>query len=284
MPAEPATIRTLLARAVELLATESPRLDAELLLAASLGKNRSYLYTWPDEIPSVEIQARFRDLLARRAAGEPVAYLLGQREFWSLPLGVTPATLIPRPETETLVTLALQRIPADADTCIADLGTGSGAIALAIARERPRCRIIATDISQAALAVAAANAERLCLRNVQFVAGDWCAALAGTPFDLIVSNPPYIAEDDIHLTRGDVRFEPRHALASGPQGMDALQHIARCAIILLRPQGWLLLEHGYDQAQAATRLLQASGYEQVQDHPDFSGQGRVIAGRRPASP
>lgn len=283
MPAEPPTIRSLLARAVELLATESPRLDAELLLAGSLGKNRSYLYAWPDEIPSVEIRAHFRELLVRRAAGEPVAYLLGQREFWSLPLNVTPATLIPRPETETLVTLALQTIPADADACIADLGTGSGAIALAIARERPRCRIIATDISQDALAVAAANAERLCLRNVQFVAGDWCAALPLTPFDLIVSNPPYIAEDDIHLSLGDVRFEPRRALASGPQGMDALQQIARCAITRLRPHGWLLLEHGYDQAQAATRLLQASGYEQVQDHPDFAGLGRVIAGRRPAA-
>jgi release factor glutamine methyltransferase len=282
MPAEPATIRRLLAQAAELLATESSRLDAELLLAGCLGKNRSYLYTWPEAIPAPEIQTRFHDLLARRAAGEPVAYLLGQREFWSLPLSVTPATLIPRPETETLVTLALQRIPADAGACIADLGTGSGAIALAIARERPRCRVIATDISQDALAVAAANAERLGLSSVEFIAGDWCAALPDMPFDLIVSNPPYIAADDVHLTRGDVRFEPRHALASGPQGMDALQHIVRCASTRLRPHGWLLLEHGYDQAQPATRLLRASGYEQVHDYPDDAGHGRVIAGQRPA--
>jgi len=281
MPAEPATIRMLLAQATKLLATDSPRLDAELLLAGSLGKNRSYLYAWPEEIPSVETLARFHDLLARRAAGEPVAYLLGQREFWSLPLTVTPATLIPRPETETLVALALQRVPADAEANIADLGTGSGAIALAIARERPRCRVIATDISQAALAVAAANAEHLGLSNVQCVAGDWCTALPDIPFDLIVSNPPYIAEGDSHLTRGDVRFEPRHALASGPQGMDALQQIACCAMNRLRPHGWLLLEHGYDQAQAVTRLLHTSGYERVQDYPDDAGQGRVIAGRRP---
>ena len=283
MPAEATTIRMLLAQAAELLATESPRLDAELLLAGSLGKNRSYLYTWPEAIPAAEIRARFHDLLARRAAGEPIAYLLGQREFWSLPLSVTPATLIPRPETETLVALALQRIPADADACIADLGTGSGAIALAIARERPRCRIIATDISQDALTVAAANAERLGLANVQFIAGDWCAALPDMAFDLIVSNPPYIAEDDIHLTRGDARFEPRHALASGPEGMDALQHITRCASTRLRPHGWLLLEHGYEQAQPATRLLRASGYEQVHDYPDDAGLGRVISGRRPAA-
>jgi release factor glutamine methyltransferase len=282
MPAEPATIRMLLVQATELLATESPRLDAELLLAHSLGKNRSYLYSWPEAIPAAELRARFHDLLARRAKGEPVAYLLEQREFWSLPLRVTPATLIPRPETEKLVELALQRIPADADACIADLGTGSGAIALAIARERPRCRIIATDISQDALAVAAANAERLGLANVQFSAGDWCTALPAMPFDLIVSNPPYIAEDDIHLTRGDVRFEPRDALASGLQGMDALQHIARCAIAWLRPHGWLLLEHGHDQAQPSSRLLSASGYEEVCDYPDDAGLGRVIAGRRPA--
>jgi release factor glutamine methyltransferase len=282
MPAEPATIRMLLAQAATLLATESSRLDAELLLAGSLGKSRSYLYAWPEAIPAAVIRARFEDLLARRATGEPVAYLLGQREFWSLPLTVTPATLIPRPETETLVALALQRIPADAATCIADLGTGSGAIALAIARERPRCRIIATDISPEALAVAAANAERLGLPNVQFIAGDWCAALPDMPFDLIVSNPPYIAEDDIHLTRGDVRFEPRHALASGPLGMDALQQIARCAGTRLRPHGWLLLEHGHDQAQPATRLLHTSGYEQVHDYPDDAGHGRVITGQRPS--
>jgi release factor glutamine methyltransferase len=281
MPAETLTIRLLLTEAVEMLATDSPRLDAELLLAGSLGKNRSYLYAWPEEIPPAEIRARFRELLQRRAAGEPVAYLLGQREFWSLPLAVTPATLIPRPETETLVALALQRIPANADACIADLGTGSGAIALAIARERPRCRVIATDISPEALAVAAANAERLGLSNVQCLAGDWCAALPDVPFDLIASNPPYIAEDDIHLGSGDVRFEPRHALAAGPQGMDALQHIARCARNRLRPHGWLLLEHGYDQVQPAIRLLRSCGYESVQDYPDDAGRGRVVAGRAP---
>jgi release factor glutamine methyltransferase len=284
MPAETTTIRMLLAEAVELLATDSPRLDAELLLAWSLGKNRSYLYAWPEEIPPTETRARFLGLLQRRARGEPIAYLLEQREFWSLPLTVSPATLIPRPETETLVVQALQRIPEDAAACVADLGTGSGAIALAIARERPRCRIIATDISRAALAVAAANAGRLGLDNVQCIAGDWCTALPDIPFDLIVSNPPYIAEKDVHLTRGDVRFEPRRALASGPQGMDALQQIAGCAYARLRPHGWLLLEHGYDQVQAVLRLLHSSGYEQIKDYPDDAGLGRVIAGRRPVTP
>jgi len=282
MSTETATIRMLLAQAAETLGTDSPRLDAELLLAGALGKNRSYLFAWPEKIPPPDVRARFHALLLRRAAGEPVAYLLGQREFWSLPLNVTPAALIPRPETETLVALALQRIPADADACIADLGTGSGAIALAVARERPHCRIVATDISQAALAVAAANAERLGVSNVQWVAGDWCAALPDTPFDLIASNPPYIPEDDVHLTRGDVRFEPRNALASGPQGMNALQQIARCAITRLHPHGWLLLEHGYDQSEPAIRLLQACGYAAVQDYPDDAGHGRVVAGRRPA--
>jgi release factor glutamine methyltransferase len=279
MPAQPFTIRLLLREAMELLETDTPRLDAELLLAGSLGKSRSYLYAWPEAIPPVEIRDRFHDLLRRRVAGEPIAYLLGEREFWSLPFTVTPATLIPRPETETLVTLALQRIPRETAACIADLGTGSGAIALSIARERPRCRVFATDISQAALAVAAANAERLELNNVQCIAGDWCSALPDIPFDLIVSNPPYIADDDIHLSRGDVRFEPRHALASGPQGMDALQQIARCARNRLRPQGWLLLEHGYDQVQSVVHLLQAYGYEQVEDYPDAAGLGRVAAGR-----
>jgi release factor glutamine methyltransferase len=281
MSTETATIRMLLAQAAETLGTDSPRLDAELLLAGALGKNRSYLFAWPEIIPPPDVRARFHALLQRRAAGEPVAYLLGQREFWSLPLRVTPATLIPRPETETLVALALQHIPADTTACIADLGTGSGAIALALARERPHCRIVATDISQAALAVAAANADQLGIASVQWMAGDWCAALPDMPFDLIVSNPPYIPEDDVHLKRGDVRFEPRNALASGPQGMDALQHIARCAITRLRPHGWLLLEHGYDQGQPATRLLQACGYEAVQDYPDDAGHGRIVAGQRP---
>jgi len=282
MSDEPATIRMLIAEAAAQLGTDSSRLDAELLLACCLDKNRSYLYAWPDQVPPAPVQVRFRALLARRAAGEPVAYLLGQREFWSLPLGVTPATLIPRPETETLVALALQRIPADADACIADLGTGSGAIALAIARERPRCRIDATDISVDALAVAAANAQHLGLSNIHFHAGDWCAALPDIRFDLIASNPPYIAEDDIHLTLGDVRFEPRRALAAGACGLDALQAIARCAGAHLRPQGWLLLEHGYEQSEAVTRLLQSNGYGEVCDYPDTAGLGRVTAGRSPA--
>jgi len=279
MPSEPATIRTLLARSAQELVTGSPRLDAELLLAHALGKDRSYLLAWPEAIPSAQALARFHALLERRGRGEPVAYLLGQREFWSLMLTVTPATLIPRPETETLVALALQWIPAGSGANVADLGTGSGAIALAIARERPRCRVIATDISMEALGIAAANAQRLDLTNVECRAGDWCAALPDIPFDLIVSNPPYVAEGDPHLFQGDVRYEPRNALAAGPQGMDALQRIARCAKDRLRPHGWLMLEHGYDQSQAVIRLLQDIGYEQVADHTDDAGLPRVVSGR-----
>jgi len=284
MAPETATIRELLAQATQELPGDSPRLDAELLLACALDRERSHLHAWPEAAPPAEVQARFRELLQRRVRGEPVAYLLGRREFWSLTLAVTPATLIPRPETETLVMLALQRVAPDSEAIVADLGTGSGAVALAIASERPRCRVIATDISGDALAVAAANAQRLGLSNVEFRRGDWCAALPDIAFDLIVSNPPYIAEQDAHLTRGDVRHEPRAALAAGPQGMDALRCIARCAVTRLQPGGWLLLEHGYDQAQPATRLLREHGYEMVRDDPDDAGLARVVSGRRPVAP
>jgi len=264
--------------------SHSPALDAEILLAHVLGRPRAFLRAHADDAVARADHDRFRSLLARRLAGEPVAYLTGRRGFWSLDLEVGPGVLVPRPETELLVEIAVGALAGRRHPHILDLGTGSGAIALAIARERPRCRIIATDISQDALAVAAANAQRLGLSNVQCHAGDWCAALPDQPFDLIVSNPPYIAEDDIHLTRGDVRFEPRHALASGPQGMDALQHITRCASTRLRPQGWLLLEHGYDQVHTVTRLLHEHGYREVHDYPDDAGLGRVIAGRQPAAP
>jgi release factor glutamine methyltransferase len=280
-PAETA-IAALLQAATQRLHSDSPALDAEVLLAHALGRPRSYLRAWPERIPDAAAQARFADLLARRIRGEPVAYLTGTREFWSLSLDVTPDTLIPRPDTETLVTLALELIPTDADWRIADLGTGSGAIALALARERPGCRVTATDSSPAALAVAQGNALRHGLENIEFVAGDWCSALNGNRFALIVSNPPYIPAGDPHLAQGDVRFEPRGALAAGEAGLDALRDIVRCAAGHLAGPGWLLLEHGYNQGEAISMLLGEAGYRDISDHSDHAGLGRVARARRPA--
>lgn len=273
-----APVRQLLEQATTLLPSDTARLDAEVLLAHVLGKARSHLHAWPEKVLSAEQQARFRQLLQARLRGEPVAYLTGQREFWSLPLSVTPATLIPRPETETLVALALQVIPPDSPALVADLGTGSGAIALAIAHERPRCHVLATDISPAAIEIAAANARQLEISNIEFHRGDWCAPLAGRHCDVIVSNPPYIRNGDPHLRRGDVRFEPHAALAAGPEGMDDLEKIAHCAGRHLNRGGWLIMEHGYDQREQVTQLLQASGFQAVTDHADDAGLSRVVMG------
>jgi release factor glutamine methyltransferase len=208
-----------------------------------------------------------------------MAYITGARAFWSLDLGVTPDVLVPRAETELLVELALQRIEAQAQVDIADLGTGSGAIALAIAHERSRAHVLATDASDAALAVARSNATALGLRNVTFAIGDWCAALGTRSFDMIVSNPPYIAHGDAHLARGDLRFEPRAALASGPDGLDAIRAIARDAAAPLRHGGWLLFEHGFEQGDAVRDILQKSGFVELFTAPDIEGRDRVSGGR-----
>jgi len=277
---DPVSIKQLLEQATRQLDSESARLDAEVLLGHVLQQPRSHFHAWPERLLPTESLEHFRKLLQRRLNGEPVAYLTGEREFWSLPLSVTTDTLIPRPETETLVAQALQRIPADQPQRIADLGTGSGAIALAIARERPRCQIIATDIAATAIETARHNAHRLGIHTISFHTGDWCLPLAGMQFDLIVSNPPYIAENDPHLLSGDVRFEPRSALAAGPQGMDDLKQIAPCAARHLQPGGWLLMEHGYDQGVLARQLLEDTGFMEVIDYTDDTGQDRVIAGRR----
>jgi len=276
---ETRTIAQLLAHAAQRIGSSSARLDAEVLLAHVLDRPRSHLRAWPERVPEHGQRTLFEALLARRIGGEPVAYLTGQREFWSLPLAVSRATLIPRPETETLVAHALTAIPAGKHTDVADLGTGSGAVALAIARERPRARILATDCCSDALAVARANALRLGIDNVAFISGDWCNALGDRQFDLVVSNPPYIAEQDRHLAEGDVRFEPRSALAAGADGMTALTAIAHGARRHLRRGGWLMLEHGYDQQLALTRLLHSLGYRDITDHPDAAGLSRVICGR-----
>jgi release factor glutamine methyltransferase len=276
---KPVTIAHLLAQATARLNTDTARLDAEVLLAHVLDKPRSHLFAWPDNTPDDAQLQRFEQALARRLAGEPVAHLTGRREFWSLPLRVTQDTLIPRPETETLVTQALGVIPTGSPLAIADLGTGSGAVALAIASERPDCRVVATDSSAAALAVARSNAQTLHVNNIEFLQGDWCTALQGT-FDLVVSNPPYIAALDPHLETGDVRFEPRSALAAGETGMDALSAIAHCAAEHLNAGGWLMMEHGYDQSDAARQLLESTGYRDIDDIRDDAGLDRVIRGRK----
>jgi len=275
----PATIRALLTQAAHGLDTDSATLDAEVLLGFVLQQPRSHLYAWPDKALTPAQHKQFQALLRRRHNGEPVAYLTGEREFWSLSLNVTPATLIPRPETELLVSLALQHLPPGRPCRVADLGTGSGAIACALAHERPQAQLVATDLFTDALTVAAANARRLGIGNIDFRAGHWCEPLDDPHFDLILSNPPYIAAADPHLALGDVRFEPRTALAAGAQGMDDLRQIARCARAHLMPGGYLLLEHGFDQGKLATQLLEISGFSDITDHADTEGHARVIAGR-----
>ncbi len=262
--------------------------EAELLLLHALRGHdgsrdyaRAWLYTHGDDPLDAAVLAAFEALARRREAGEPVAYLTGRRGFWTLDLATSPAALIPRPETELLIEAALARIPDDREVRVADLGTGSGAIALALAIERPRARVIAVDVSQDALALAAANARGHALGNVEFRRGSWFAPLSGERFDAVVSNPPYLAEDDPHLQQGDLRYEPRIALSSGSDGLDAIRAIAADAPAHLTAGGWLLLEHGYGQGAAVRALLQAAGFAQVATERDLEARERVTLGRAP---
>lgn len=255
--------------------------EAELLLMHVLGCNHAWLYAHGRDALPAPAADRFDRLVARREAGEPVAYLTGRRGFWSLELRVDPRTLIPRAETERLVELALERLPEDQSGRVADLGTGSGAIALAIASERPRLQVVATDTSAGALAVARGNADGIGLANVEFRRGDWLAPLAGERFGMIVSNPPYIAAGDPHLGQGDLRHEPEQALASGVDGLDDIRTITVGALPHLEPGGWLLLEHGHDQGAAVRQLLSAAGYVQVDTATDLEGRDRVSLARKP---
>lgn len=280
-----ATVRGLLEALRHALAASedpgaAPALEAELLLARALGVDRAQLYAHPSAPVPPEVERSVRALVARRAAGEPMAYITGVREFWSLPLEVTPDVLIPRPETEHLVALALERIAPRAAARVADIGTGSGAIALAIASERPCAELHAVDVSDAALAVARRNARRLGLGNVRFHRGNWCAPLGGA-FDLIASNPPYVRADDPHLRRGDLRFEPRIALTPGEDELAAFRAIASGAEDRLKPDGWLLFEHGADQGPALRALLADGGWRAVTSCRDLSRRERVTAARRP---
>ena len=254
------------------------RIDAEILLLHVLGKPRSWLIAHADDVLDMDVQTAYALLVERRVAGEPVAYIIGRRGFWSFELEVTPATLIPRPETELLVELALARLPHEAGAAVADLGTGSGAIALAMAHERPGARVVATDASTEALAVAQRNALRLDVRNVTFMQGDWLTPLAGQRFNLIVSNPPYIEAADPHLGQGDLRFEPPDALASGGDGLDAIRRIVGDAREHLEVGGWLLFEHGWNQGEAARALLRAAGYADVMTVRDLEQRDRVSGG------
>ncbi len=275
----PVTIGELLLAARSQLAPvhDSARLDSELLLAHVLNRSRTWLYTWPEHRPAPAESEQFRQLVEQRQDGVPVAYLTGQCEFWSLTLEVNPATLIPRPETELLVEQALNHIPSGAALRIADLGTGTGAIALSIATERPECRIVAADRCPTALATARRNADRHGITNVSFRAGDWYQPLAGEQFDIILSNPPYIADGDPHLQQGDLRFEPPEALTSGCDGLDAIRTLINSGRNHLDPGGWLMIEHGFDQGSAITRLLRQSGYHSIQSYPDLAGHDRITA-------
>ncbi len=254
--------------------------DAKTLLCHVLEKNSSHLIAWPEKVLTPSQQQSFLQLTKRRATGEPVAYIIGHREFWSLDLLVTPATLIPRPDTEILVEQALERIPTDAQWNIADLGTGSGAIALAIASERLQCHIFAVDISQQALEVAQSNAQRLNISNISFFQGSWLQPLTEQKLNMVLSNPPYIESTDPHLKQGDVRFEPPGALSSGTDGLDDIRKLIDDSYQQLESNGWLLLEHGYHQAEEIMALMKQQAYSGVIDYRDYGGNDRVACGQR----
>lgn len=253
------------------------RIEVQMLLQRVLGVNRSHLIAHPDRVLNSAEEKAYRILLNRRLSGEPIAYILGEREFFGLCFRVTSDTLIPRPETELLVELALERVERQG-MCVLDMGTGSGAIALAIAHHHPDAEVWACDASAAAIAVARDNAQCLKLANVQFVESDWFSAIGEHRFDIIVSNPPYIAAADHHLSQGDVRFEPRSALASGADGLDDIRRIIAQAAAHLNPRGWLLFEHGYDQAAQVRGLLLAAGFAEVFSAKDLSGIERCSGG------
>jgi release factor glutamine methyltransferase len=272
-----ATIESLLNHA-ELPDSPTPRLDAELLLAHALGKSRSYLHTWPErELDAPQLE-RYQAAIVRRQAGEPVAYILGQQGFWSLELEVAAHTLIPRPDTELLVETVLALLPAT-PAALLDLGTGTGAIALALASERPAWRLTGVDRVSEAVALAERNRARLKLSNANFAESHWFSVLVGHRFQLIVSNPPYIAADDRHLAEGDVRFEPSSALVAGADGLDDIRLIIQQAPGYLEAGGWLLLEHGFDQAAAVRELLSARGFSEVESRRDLGGHERISLGR-----
>jgi len=275
------TIQQALTRGYQLLEhnSSSYHIDTQILLCHALDCQRTKLIAWPQQRLNNEQQQQFTRLITKRQQGWPVAYLTGHREFWSLDFSVTPDTLIPRPETELLVETILEHFGPDQHLTLSDLGTGSGAIACAIASERPNWQITATDISTAALSIARKNAGHYGLNNIRFITSDWFSKLPTGYFDIIVSNPPYIASDDRHLQQGDVRFEPVTALSAGSGGMDDIKHLCQHARPYLKPGGLLLFEHGFDQQQPALNCLQENGYKHIIQKKDLSGQARISGGR-----
>ncbi|MCE5181404.1 MAG: peptide chain release factor N(5)-glutamine methyltransferase [Betaproteobacteria bacterium] len=261
------------------LDTSEARIEAQVLLGQALGQSRAWLIAHGRDPLDTEQTAAFADLFERRWSGEPIAYILGEREFFSLNFKITPDVLIPRPETELLVELALARLPVGLPRRVLDLGTGSGAVAIAVAHHRPEAEVLAVDQSAAALEIARENARQLGANNLRFALSDWYGALAEEKFDLIVSNPPYIAAADPHLAQGDLRFEPATALEAGSDGLDDIRVIVQNAPAHLNPSGWLLFEHGYDQAEACRQLLMQAGFSQVSSSNDLAGIPRVTYGQ-----
>jgi release factor glutamine methyltransferase len=258
--------------------SDSARLDAEILLCQTIDMPRSYLFAHPEDELDTLTRERFEALLQRRIDGEPMSYITGTREFWSRELLVSRATLVPRPETELLVELALREIPRKAEWQILDLGTGSGAIAISIAAERLKCTVTATDISPEALAVARENARQADLANITCLEGSWTAPVAGQRFQIIVSNPPYVRSKDAAL--GDLRFEPLSALVSGVDGLDDIRILATDSVPILAPEGWLMMEHGADQHDDVAAILKAAGWTDITCHSDLAGKPRVTVARR----
>ena len=303
------TIKTTLTPAATLLKTEEATLEVQLLLQHVLNVNRAWLIAHENDFLQANIHAAFEILLKRRLNSEPIAYILGYREFYGLKLKVTPYTLIPRADTETLVEAALARVPtqnpnrpsllakrsnletknsdeiapspssSQRQTSVLDLGTGTGAIALTIAKHRPQALVTAVDVSEKALSVAQENAETLGIDNIHFIHSDWFGVLNAQRFDVIVSNPPYIETNDTHLKQGDLRFEPISALASGMDGLDDIREIIDSAALHLNSNGWLLLEHGYNQAETVAKLLMCAGFAEVSHALDLAGIQRVTLGR-----
>ncbi len=263
------------------VSNQEAKFETQLLLQHVLNVNRAWIISHENDSLQTNIHAVFEALLNLRLDGEPMAYILGSREFYGLNLMVTPDTLIPRPDTETLVEAALAKILEDTNPSILDLGTGTGAIALAIAKNRPKACVIAVDASNSALEVAKKNAQNLSINNIEFVLSNWFENLTNQRFDIIVSNPPYIEQNDVHLSQGDLRFEPISALASGTDGLDDIRQIINDCLIYLNTQGWLILEHGYNQASQVADLMADEGLTNIETIKDLSGNSRVTLGKNP---